>query len=484
MFVMLYVTRVVLRTLGAEDFGIYDVIGGAIAMLGFVNISMASTVQRFLNNAQGKNDEVRQRQVFNIGVAFHLIIAIVMVCILVIMSFFLFNGILNISQNRIDAAKVVYLCLIISTFFTIITVPYDASINAHEDMLTYSIIGIVDVFLKLGVALAIVYTTMDKLILYGILMMFVPIATYVMMGIWCHRNYSECVISIRNYSSKIVAKEMMSYAGWNFIGTSSSIVGNYGNSIVLNHFFGTVLNAVAGIANQFQGMLSVLSAGLMRAINPVIYKMGEVDKEQMINYSYKGCKYSFILLAIFAIPVIIETPVVLKLWLGNFPEWTVIFVRLQLLRCLLEQLTSSFDKSLGAVGKIKELNIYTFVFNLCPIVFLSIAYSLGCPPYWHFIMAIFFMVVIVGLIKIYFCKVYCGLVLQKYAIQVIYPCALISGITFIIEYFAWHILPSAPIIRLLIVFMVSFVSIMLTTFLTMLSSKRKFLIQKIIKCNE
>lgn len=472
MFVMLYVTRVVLRTLGAEDFGIYDVVGGAIAMLGFVNTSMASTVQRFLNNAQGKNDDVLQKQVFNIGIAFHLIIAVFMVLVLILMSFFMFNGILNISPNRIDAAKVVYLCLIISTFFTIITVPYDASINAHEDMLTYSIIGIIDIFLKLGVALAIIHTSMDKLILYGILMMFVPIATYLMMGVWCHKKYAECVISIRRYSNRVVAKEMLSYAGWSFVGTSSSIVGNYGNSLVLNHFFGTVLNAVAGIANQFQGMLSVLSAGLMRAINPVIYKMGEVDKKQMITYSYKGCKYSFILLAIFAIPTIIETPLVLKLWLGKVPEWTVIFVRLQLLRCLLEQLTSSFDKSLGAVGKIKELNIYTFVFNLCPIVFLSIAYSLGCPPYWHFIIAILFMVIIVGIIKIYYCKVYCGLRLIEYTIQVINPCLLVSGITFAVELFVWRLLPKETMGRLAIIFILSFITILLMTFLSLSGQER------------
>jgi hypothetical protein len=265
---------------------------------------------------------------------------------------------------------------------------------------------------------------------------------------------------------------MLSYAGWNFVGTSSSIVGNYGNSLVLNHFFGAVLNAVAGIANQFQGMLSVLSAGLMRAINPVIYKMGEVDKKQMITYSYKGCKYSFILLAIFAIPTIIETPLVLKLWLGNVPEWTVIFVRLQLLRCLLEQLTSSFDKSLGAVGKIKELNVYTFAFNLCPIVFLSIAYSLGCPPYWHFIIAILFMVIIVGIMKIYYCKVYCGLRLIEYTIQVINPCLLVSGITFAVELFVWHLLPKETMGRLAIIFILSFITILLTTFLSLSGQER------------
>ena len=293
MFVMLYVTRIVFRTLGAEDFGIYDIVGGAISMLGFLNTSMASTVQRFLNNAQGKNDSLLQRKVYNIGVAFHVTIAIFMVLVLAILFFILFNGILNISPNRMGAAKIVYLCLVISTFFSIITVPYDASINAHEDLLIYSIIGIIDIFLKLGIAIAIVHASSDKLVLYAILMMIVPLATYLMMKIWCMRRYEECLLAIGEYYDKAVAREMLSFSGWSLLGTSSNFVGNYGNSIVLNHFFGTVLNAVLGIANQFQGMLLVLSSGLLRSLNPVIFKSGSNDPKRLMYYAYVGCKYSF-----------------------------------------------------------------------------------------------------------------------------------------------------------------------------------------------
>lgn len=374
LFVMLYVTRVVLRTLGAEDFGVYDVVGGAISMLGFVNTSMASAVQRFLNNAQAKNDPVLQRKVYNVGVVFHVSIALLMVVVFAVLFLFLFNGILNISPERVGAAKIVYLCLVVSTFISIITVPYDASINAHEDLLTYSIIGIIDVFLKLGVAIAIVHTSMDKLVLYAVLMMIVPIATYVMMKIWCKSHYEECVISIKQYYDKGLARQMISFSGWSLLGTTSNLVGNYGSSIVLNHFFGTVLNAVMGIANQFQGMLLVLSSGMLRSINPVIYKSGENNPERLMYYSFMGCKYSFLLLAVFAIPVMAEAPFILHIWLEDVPEWAVLFVRLQLFRCLLEQLSTTFNKSLESVGKIKELNIYTFCLkhcaNNCPKCFI------------------------------------------------------------------------------------------------------------------
>ena len=480
MFVMLYVTRIVLRTLGAEDFGIYDVVGGAISMLGFVNTAMASAVQRFLNNAQAKNDSVLQRKVYNVGVVFHIAIATTMVIVFAILFVFLFNGILNISPQRIKAAKIVYLCLVVSTFISIITVPYDASINAHEDLLTYSIIGIIDIFLKLGVAIAIVHTSMDKLVLYAILMMIVPLATFVMMKVWCKRHYDECVISVRQYYDKGLAKQMLSFSGWSLLGTTSNLVGNYGSSIVLNHFFGTVLNAVMGIANQFQGMLIVLSTGMLRSLNPVIYKSGESDPTRLMLLSFKGCKFSFLLLAIFAIPVMVETPFVLHLWLGDVPEWAVIFVRLQLLRCLLEQLTTTFNRTLESVGKIKELNIYTFVLNLCPIVVLSVLYAVGYKPYWHFIVAIFFMVILAGAMKIYYCIKYCGINLGYYFQMVVRPCVLYIVPALLIMILYKSFFSAGTALASVGIMTVLFIAILVTAYL-LLDSREKEMIFFVFK---
>ena len=466
MFVTLYVTRLVLKTLGTEDFGIYDVVGGAISMLGFLNISMASTVQRFLNNAQGQGDDLSQRKVFNIGVIFHIIIALSIVVILAILYIFLFNGILNISPERISAAKIIYLCLVVSTFFNIITVPYDASINAHEDMLTYSVIGIIDIFLKLGVAIAITMTSMDKLVLYGVLMMIVPIATYAMMRFWSRRHYKECVISLRHYYDKSLARQMLSFSGWSLVGTSSSVVGNYGNNIVMNHFYGATLNAVMGIANQFQGMLIVLSSGLTRALNPVIYKSGGRDENQMLQYSYLGCKYSFLLLAFFSIPVVVETPFVLDLWLGQIPVWAVLFVRLQLLRCLLEQLTSTLNKALEAVGKIKEYNIAVFALNIMPIFVLSIAYSLGMKPYTHYVVAIVFMVLLVGFVKIFFCIRYCNLDFVQYSKVVLWPCLICVALPIAVGFLLKYLLGTALLPVLLTIFIVITLTV-LTAYFTL-----------------
>ena len=435
-------------------------------MLGFLNISMASTIQRFLNNAQGQHDSLLARKVFNIGIGLHFVIGIAVILLFSIMYLFLFNGVLNIAPDRIDAAKIIYLCLVVSAFFTIITVPYDALINAHEDMLTYSVIGIIDIFLKLLVAIAVAQASMDKLILYGMLMLAVPVATFAMMKVWCMRKYEECVISVRTYYDKSVSKQILAFSGWSLVGTSSSVVGNYGNNIVMNHFYGVALNAVMGIANQFQGMLMVLSSGMTRALNPVIYKSGAENHVQMIQYSYLGCKYSYLLFALFAFPVIIATPFVLELWLGQIPLWAVLFVRLQLLRCLLEQLTSSLNKALEAVGKIKEYNIAVFAFNILPIGILSIAYSLGLPPYYHYIVAIFFMVLMVAVVKVYYCVRYCGLDLLQYVKVVLLPCLICSVISLSIG-FLLSVCFKSGTVSVMLAAVVSFVATIASAFFFM-----------------
>lgn len=426
MLVMLYVTRVILQALGAEDFGIYNVVGGAISMLGFLNTSMAGTVQRFLNNAQGLSDQERQKKIFNVSIIFHIAIASIMLLVLLITYVVLYNGVLNISPERIIASKIVYACLVVNTIFTIITVPYDASINAHEDMLTYSIIGIIDIFIKLIVALCIKYISGDRLIYYGALMMLVPILSYVMMKFYCTKKYPECRMALKQLYDKDIAREMLSFASWNFVGVSGQMVGNYGLSVVLNHFWGALLNAAIGIANQIQGMLSVLSAGLMRAINPIIYKKGATsDVGKMMQYSYLGCKYSFILLAILAIPVLVETHFVLFIWLGEIPEWAILFVKLQLIRALLEQLTATLARALESTGKIKEYSIANVVLNILPLPVLTIAFMLGSEPYWYFIVGINFMVLLISIVKFIYCYKYCNFSMKEYTKEVLIPCTII-----------------------------------------------------------
>lgn len=284
MFISLYTTRLILNSLGASDFGIFNIVGGAIAMLGFLNAAMAGATQRFMSYAEGEGNKEKQTRIFNISVVLHLLISLLVGVVLLIAGYFFFNGILNIPDDRIFAAKVIYGSLIVSTMFTVMTVPYDAVMNAHENMKYYAIVGIIESVLKLAVAFIVVYTLSDKLIVYGVLMACIPLITMVIMRVYCHKHYVECVLAPKRYWHKGLMKEMSGFAGWNLLGSAAGLIGNYGNGILINHFFGVILNAAIGVVNQLQGQLTVLTSNMQKALTPVIVKKeGKVSVKKWFN---------------------------------------------------------------------------------------------------------------------------------------------------------------------------------------------------------
>lgn len=385
-FISLYTTRLILASLGASDFGVFNIVGGAITMLGFLNSTMANATQRFMSYAEGANDLLKKKQVFNVSMVLHIGIALLTGLILLAAMYPLFNGIFNIQPDRIFAAEVIYLSLVVSTMFTIVNVPYDAVMNAHENMLYYALIGIFEAFLKLIVAFACVYTTSDKLIVYGILMAIIPFITLTIMKIYCHRKYEECFIGFKKYWSRGLVKDIASFSGWNFLTAISSLASYYGSGLVLNHFFGTILNAAQGIANQVNGQMSTFSLNLMKAVNPVIVKRaGAQDVEAMNKATLASGKYSTLLIVFFAIPFMLEMHYVLNVWLKDVPEWTSLFCCLQLVITIICQMASSAATSIYAQGNIKWYAIYKSVMNVVPIIATYIAYIFGGAPYWLYI---------------------------------------------------------------------------------------------------
>ena len=454
MFVSLYTTRLILNSLGASDFGIYNIVGGAIAMLGFLNVAMASATQRFMSYSEGEGNKEKQKYIFNISCILHFCISIVIALVLVGSGWFFFHGILNIPAERVSAAEVVYASLIVSTVFTVMNVPYDAVMNAHENMRYYAVVGIIESFLKLAVAFASVYTKGDKLIVYGMLMAAIPLITLTIMKVYCHRHYEECVIKPIKYFDKKLMKEMTSFAGWSLAGSMGGILGNYGNGIVLNSFWGTILNAALGIANQLNGMLMVFSNSMLKALAPVIVKTeGGGDHKKMLEYSFTGCRFSFLLFAFFCLPCFVETPYILRLWLKEYPDWSVAFVRFQIVRTLMEQTYTTLGTSLNATGNIKQTNLFSFVLNLLPLLLLSIAFALGASPWWYYPIVIFCMVLLAASTIIFYCKKFCGLDILKYFKFLVIPCLVVSLISIIIGFSFEYFMPQG-FVRLLLNFIV------------------------------
>lgn len=374
MFVSLYTTRLILNSLGASDFGIFNIVGGAIAMLGFLNAAMASATQRFMSYAEGEGIKSKQKSIFNVSFVLHILISLLVGIALLIAGYFFFNGILNIPPDRIFAAQVVYGSLIVSTMFTVMTVPYDAVMNAHENMLYYAIVGIIESLLKLAVAFACVYTTSDKLIVYGVLMACIPLITLTIMRVYCHKHYEECVIAPKRYFNKGLMKEMTSFAGWNFFQSFAAIVTNYGTAIVINMFFGTIVNAAQGVANQICGQLMALTTTMTKAINPVIVKTaGEKNNEKVISYALSSSKATYFVTSLLALPAIIVMPELLQIWLKEVPQYAVFFAQCQLIIALCEQSTQGLNSAIIASGKIKG---YSITKSITKFLYLPVSYIL------------------------------------------------------------------------------------------------------------
>lgn len=391
--ISLYATRLTLSALGVTDFGIFNLVGGVIIMLTFLNSAMASATQRFMSFAEGAGDFEKQKEIFNVSTVLHFIIAILVFLVLEIAGYFLFDKVLEIPADRLETAKMVMQFMIISTVFTIISIPYDAVINAHENMLLFAILSVIESVLKLLIALYLSITPYDKLITYGLLVSVLSIIMMVIRRVYCHLKYQECEIDFKKHFSKNTFNEMTSFAGWSFLGAFSSTIANYGQGIVLNVFFGTVVNASQAISGQVSGQLGAFAQNMLKALNPLIAKSaGAGDKKMMIYASIIGSKVSFFLLMFFYIPVLLEMPYIFSIWLNNAPLYAIEFCRLLLIRNFIEQWYISLAMSIAAHGNIKKYQFYSSIINFLPLILSYVLFKLGFEPYLMYLSFIFYSV--------------------------------------------------------------------------------------------
>jgi O-antigen/teichoic acid export membrane protein len=409
MVISLYSTRLILNAMGVEDYGLFNLIGGVIALLSFINGAMAVATQRYLSFYLGAGEDQKLKSVFSSSILLHLVIGFIIVLLLELGGIFLFNGVLNIPAELIKTAKIVFHFMVVSTFFTINSVPYDASINAHENFLFDALAGIFESFVKLGIAIFLISARGDKLILYGLLIALLTILIRIIKSIYCFLKYDECRISLKFYIDLSLFKEMISFAGWSLFGSLCFVLRNQGLAIVLNLFFGVVVNAAYGIANQVNGQLSAFSQNMLKALNPQIVKSeGSGDRNRMLRLSILACKLSFFLLAFFAVPLIIEMPYILKIWLKTVPENTLIFCQLILVISLLQQLTVGLMVAITSVGKIKAYQLSVGILYTLNLPLAYILIKLGLPAYSVLVGSIF-LECIAGVSRIWFAQRIAGL---------------------------------------------------------------------------
>jgi O-antigen/teichoic acid export membrane protein len=372
MLVSLYTSRVILNTLGVEDYGIYNVVGGVVTMFAFFNSAMSSATQRFLSYEIGKGDFIQLRKTFNATQIIHIGISVLIFILAETVGLWFVKTYLVIPPERLEAAIWVYHFSVLSFMVSIIQVPYNATIIAHERMNVYAYVSIIEVLLKLLIVFMLVWITYDKLILYGILHFGVVFLIASFYRIYTRRNFEETKFEV--VRDKKLYKTLISYSGWNLFGNIAGVAKGQGVNILLNMFFGPTVNAARGVAMQVQSAVNSFVGNFQMAVNPQIIKSYAADeKEYMASLVIRSSKFSFYLLYFLSLPIIIEIDQILKLWLKTVPDYSSIFTILVLVIILIDCVSGPLMTAIQATGKIK---VYQAVVGSLLTLILPISYIL------------------------------------------------------------------------------------------------------------
>lgn len=436
MCIAFFTSRILLQELGINDFGIYNIVGGIVAMFSSLRGAFASSIQRFLNYEMGMNRNEELKKIFSMSVTIHIIICIIFLVLAETIGYWFLNNKLNIAPERMDAAYWVFQFSILATLVTIMTIPYDAVIIANEKMNIFAYISILDVLLKLVIIFLLSWLDVDKLKLYAVLVFLVSFIIRSINSIYCKKTFPECKYSL--FWDFKMFKRLGSFAGWNFFGNTAFTLVNEGLNILLNLFGGTVANAARGIAYQVRNATTSFINNIQLAANPQIIKLhAQNKKEEVFNILFITSKMSFYVILIICLPIILYVEPFLKLWLGIVPQYSASFIQLILLFLFLRVFHGALDSLFKATGKIKKYQIIdgSILFLTIPISYLLLRQ--GMPLSTAFVVMI--VVEVINLFAILRIAKNIGhLNILTYSKRVLMPCLstfLVSGIlSYLISY--------------------------------------------------
>lgn len=457
MVVGLFTVKFVLRALGEVDYGVYIIVGGIVAILEILNANMSNTSMRYLAYSLGNKDKDDIYITFNSTVFIHYLIGVLSIVVLEVGGYFMFEYVVNIPPERLGDAKIIYQFMIVTTFISVISVPYDAVTNAHEKIWMLSVFDIISVVLTLSLALFLLVYEGDRLIMYGLCLMLIQLIMRVVKVRYAKSHFEECKIVKTEYIVKQRMKEILSFTGWNLLGSVSALGAGQFRNLIVNHFFGVRLNAAQGISDTVSNPINQIAASMTRAINPQIMKSeGGQNRERMKYIVAIGAKYSSFLFALFGIPILIEIPYLLDIWLDEVPEYACVFSRITILCMLTEKFTYQITHAISAVGNIRGYQIVHAIGNY---VYLPIAWALfkmGSSPvtiYYLF----FISMALNAIFRFHFGKKVAGIepsVFIKSSILPVLLPLLISSTLAIIGY----IVINNQIVNLIVVFLVFCIS--------------------------
>lgn len=476
--ISLYTSRVILQTLGVSDYGIYNAVGGFVAMFALLSGMLTNSINRFLAFELGKGDMDKLKRVFCTAVNVMALLSCLILVLGATAGVWFLNCAMNIPDGRTAAANVVLACSVLTFIVNLVSVPYNASIVAHEKMSAFAYISLVEATAKLLIVYAIAIAPTDRLMTYAVMLLAMQLLVRLLYGVYCRRHFEECAYHFA--IDKPLLKEMTTFAGWNFIGAGAAIINVHGINVMMNLFFGVTVNAARGIATQVNTVVWQFVTNFMMAMNPQITKSyAQGDYRYMHSLVCRGAKFSFFLILFFLVPLCLEAHQVLVLWLGIVPEYAVSFVRLTLVSSALNVLSGTLVTGLHASGRLKRYMLIVGSVEITNFPLTYVAFKMGCSPLasYYIYLGVYFILM---LLRLYLVK---DLIHMKASLFVrkVYLRVLLVGITASVVPLLVYMPQEETLFRLLSVCLVSFASTAACVYLLGLDSDERALITGYIK---
>jgi O-antigen/teichoic acid export membrane protein len=418
----LYSTRLVLDALSVSDFGIYAVVGGVVALLGFITNALIITTQRYISYYHGQGEMKVVRKFFCNSLFLHIVLGVAIALVLISVKGWLFQSFLNIDPGRVEVAQMVYLLTIGMLLLTILTAPFKALFIARENIVFIAVVDSFDAILKLAVAIGLFFVTADKLLVYALLMLAIFVLNFLIFSGYALTRFEESTLLIRR---KDVGREyllpLVGFAGWTTFGMGAAVVRTQGHGFIFNHFCGTIVNAAYGISLQVFSAISVIVTSILNAMNPQIMKSeGLGDRGNMLRLAFLESKYSTALLTLVAIPLIAEMPAILSFWLKEVPAHTVMFCRYILIAFICDQATMGLHSAIQAIGKLRTYSLLVYtpkILNL-PMAWWLLTEGMSLET----VMIVYLSTEIaVALVRIPFLRHAAGMSMRHYVGEVVMP---------------------------------------------------------------
>lgn len=476
MVISLYTSRVVLQVLGVEDYGVYQVVGGLVAMFSVISSSLSSAISRFITFEIGRGDVERLKRIFSTSIIIQLCLCVIVALAVEIGGLWFMHTEMQIPAGRLDAAEWVLHCSVLTFCLNLLSIPYNASIIAHEHMKAFAYVSVVEAMLKLGILFLIVYSPIDSLVTYAILLTVVAALIRLAYTVYCHKHFEETKTKL--IFDKSIFKEMFGFSGWSFFNNTSFILNNQGVSMLMNVFFGVTVNAARGIAIQVESAVLQFVNNFTTALNPQITKSyANGDLDSMYKLVCRGAKFSFFSMLILSLPIILEANQILSIWLTKVPEHTVIFVQLSMIMGMCDCIGTTGYTACMATGKLKRYSL-----TLTPLIVLEFPLSWLLFYYGASVESSYYLYILIKLlvlfVRMYLMQRMIGLNCLMYIKGVFFPIVLTTLFSIILPILI-IIFMDEDILRFFILLIVSAISVIVSVlFLGMTRIERNMIIQK------